>query len=192
VPNLDFYAADGDWPAVLHAVFDSNVFRVLEAHSRPGHDLCEFHSVREAVEAGGRHLMLFVTNAGPAPIARRIESTPGASDAGFRYTCEGWSLIQLHYGGFFGTHELRWSHTNHNTEKRSDRDLDRLVEGLDRGSGVLAAVDQLLDLQHRRLDRDLPLGRDRPALQGVAQLHVVNSPGSRLTTAYVDVADERT
>jgi len=91
---------------------------VLEAHSRPGHDLREFHSVREAVEAGGRHLMLFVTNAGPAPIARRIESTPGASDAGFRYTCEGWGLIQLHYGGFFGTHELRWSHTNHNTEKR--------------------------------------------------------------------------
>ena len=71
VPNLDFYAADGDWPAVLHAVFDSNVFRVLEAHSRPGHDLREFHGVREAVEAGGRHLMLFVTNAGPAPIARR-------------------------------------------------------------------------------------------------------------------------
>jgi len=95
------------------------VFRVLEAHSRPGHDLREFHSVREAVEAGGRHLMLFVTNAGPAPIARRIESTPGASDAGFRYTCEGWGLIQLHYGGFFGTHELRWSHTNHNTEKRA-------------------------------------------------------------------------
>jgi hypothetical protein len=119
VPNLDFYAADGDWPAVLQAVFDANVFRVLEAYSRPGHDLREFHSVDAAIEAGGRHLMLFAIDAGPVPIARRIEFAPGASDAGFHYTCEGWGLIQLLYGGFFGTQELRWSHTNHNTEKRA-------------------------------------------------------------------------
>jgi hypothetical protein len=89
VPNLDFYAADDDWPAVLHTVFDSGRFRVLEADSRPGHDLREFHSVEEAVGAGGRHLMLFVTGAGPEPIARRINFAPGVSVAGFRFTCEG-------------------------------------------------------------------------------------------------------
>jgi hypothetical protein len=33
--------------------------------------------------------MLFVTGAGPEPIARRINFAPGVSVAGFRYTCEG-------------------------------------------------------------------------------------------------------
>jgi hypothetical protein len=119
VPNLDFYAVDDDWSKVLHTVFDLDLFRVLEADSRPGHDLREFHDVGETVEAGQRHLMLFVTGAGPEPRARRIDFTPDVSDAGFRYTCEGWGLIQLYHDGFFNEQELRWSHTNHNTEKRA-------------------------------------------------------------------------
>jgi hypothetical protein len=119
VPNLDFYAADDDWSAVLQIVFGSKLFRVFEAYSRPGHDLREFNGVREIVEAGGWHLMLFVAGSGPEPIARRIEFAAGVSDAGFRYAYEGWGLIQLLFGGPFGAQELRWSHTNHNTEKRA-------------------------------------------------------------------------
>src|SRR5262249_7140605 len=54
------------------------------------------------------------------PIARRIEFLPGvAAGATFRYTCEGWGLVQLLYGGLFGPHELRRSHTNHSTQKRA-------------------------------------------------------------------------
>jgi hypothetical protein len=64
--------------------------------------------------------MLYVVGSGPEPIARRIEFLPSvAGDATFRYTCEGWGLIQLHYGGPWGTQQLRWSHTNHNTQKRA-------------------------------------------------------------------------
>lgn len=67
-----------------------------------------------------RHLALFVVGAGPEPIARRITFLPGvAGDATFRYTCEGWGLIQLFYGGPLGVEELRWSHTNHNSQKRA-------------------------------------------------------------------------
>lgn len=52
------------------------------------------------------------------PQAHRL--LPGvAGDATFRHCCEGWGLIQLYYGGPFGTQQLRWSHTNHNTEKRA-------------------------------------------------------------------------
>ncbi|MEV4539311.1 hypothetical protein AB0J82_36615 [Asanoa sp. NPDC049518] len=119
MPNLDFYAVDDDWSAVLDTVFDSGLFRVLQADSRPGHELREFHNVDETVGAGERRLMLFVTGAGPEPTARRIDFAADASNAGFRYTCEGWGLIQLYYGGFFREQELRWSHTNHNTEKRA-------------------------------------------------------------------------
>lgn len=119
MPNLDFYAVDDDWPAVLDIVFGLALFRVWEAYSRPGHDLREFRTTDEIVEAGGDYLVLLVTGAGPEPRVRRIDFAPGVSEAGFRYTCEGWGLIQLHYGGFFKERELRWTHTNHNTEKRA-------------------------------------------------------------------------
>ncbi|WP_285474889.1 hypothetical protein [Actinoplanes sp. NBRC 101535] len=120
MPNLDFYAADDDWPTVLRAAFDSNLFRIFEADSEPDQELREFQACEKIpAEPSGRHLMLFVVGSGPGPTAKRIDFVPGVSDAKFRYSCEGWGLIQLHYGGPFGDQELRWSHTNHNTEKRA-------------------------------------------------------------------------
>jgi hypothetical protein len=118
---LDFYAVDGDWSAVVEAVFDLGLFRVFEADSEPDRELREFNTANEAVrDPRGRHLMLYVVGSGPEPLVRRIEFLPGvAGDATFRYTCEGWGLLQLHYGGPVGSHELRWSHTNHNTQKRA-------------------------------------------------------------------------
>ena len=81
----------------------------------------EFHTAAEAIDSPRRrHLMLFATGSGPEPVARRIDFVPGVAEQGtFRYTCEGWGLIQLFYGGPQGTLELRWSHTNHNTQKRA-------------------------------------------------------------------------
>lgn len=121
VPNLGFYAVDEDWFAVLEAVFDLGLFRVFEAGSEPDRELREFHTIHEAVNGpGGRHLMLFVVGSGPEPMARRIAFLPGvAGDARFRYTCEGWGLVSLHYGGPTGMQQLRWSRASHNTQKRA-------------------------------------------------------------------------
>jgi hypothetical protein len=114
---LSFYAVDEDWSAIVEAVFGLGLFRVFEANSAPDCELREFHAPEEAVS---RRLMLFVIGEGPEPLARRIEFLPGlAGDATFRHTCEGWGLIQLDFGGPFGPDELRWSHTNHNTQKRA-------------------------------------------------------------------------
>ncbi|WP_203958668.1 hypothetical protein, partial [Planotetraspora mira] len=121
VPNLDFYAADDDWLSVLETVFDLGLFRVFESDSEPDCELREFQAAPDVPDGPrGRHLALFVVGSGPDPMARRIDLLPGAlGDAAFRYCCEGWGLIQLYYGGSVGTQELRWSHTNHNTEKRA-------------------------------------------------------------------------
>ncbi|MBP2478241.1 hypothetical protein JOF53_007113 [Crossiella equi] len=121
MPNLDFYAAADDWPAVLATVFDLGLFRVLEADSAPGRDLREFHTADEVPSGrASHHLALFVTGSGPGPLAARIDFAPGAHpDASFRYTCEGWGLVQLQYGGPFGVRGLTLSHTNHNTAKRA-------------------------------------------------------------------------
>jgi hypothetical protein len=121
VPNLNFYAADDDWLAVLGAIFDLGLFRVFESDSEPDQELREFHAATE-VPAGprGRSLALFAVGSGPGPVAKRVDLLPGVlAGATFRYCCEGWGLIQLYYGGPVGTRELRWSRTNHNTEKRA-------------------------------------------------------------------------
>jgi hypothetical protein len=121
VPNLDFYAAEDDWSAVLEIVFDLGLFRVHESDSEPDCELRVFENAAEvSADRRGRHVALFVVGAGPEPVARRITFLPGvAGDATFRYTCEGWGLIQLRYGGPIGAQQLRWSHTNHNSEKRA-------------------------------------------------------------------------
>jgi hypothetical protein len=117
VPNLGFYATDDDWPGVLEAVFDSGLFRVFESGSEPDRPLREFHTPAEVPDGPhGRHLALFVIGSGPEPTGTRVDLRAGAT---VRYRCEGWGLVQLLYGGAFGTEELRWSHTNHNTEKRA-------------------------------------------------------------------------
>ncbi|QLQ36550.1 hypothetical protein [Micromonospora robiginosa] len=121
MPNLDFYAADDDWPAVLDAVFELGLFRVFESDSQRDCELREFSTAAEVAAApGGRHLALYVVGSGAAPMVRRLDlpaSVPGSPT--FRYRCEGWGLVQLYYGGPVGVQELRWSHTNHNSEKRA-------------------------------------------------------------------------
>ncbi|GLY47709.1 hypothetical protein [Lentzea sp. NBRC 102530] len=121
MPNLDFFAAGDDWTAVLETVFGLGVFRVFESDSEPGTELREFRSAAEAAgDQRAWHLSLFVDGAGPEPLRSRIDFLPGVSpEAPFRYTCEGWGLIQLDRGRVDGVRELGWSHTNHNSEKRA-------------------------------------------------------------------------
>jgi hypothetical protein len=92
VPNLDFYAADDDWFAVLETVFDLGLFRVFESDSEPDCELREFQTATDVTNGlRGRHLALFVVGSGPEPAARRIDFLPGArGDTTFRYCCEGW------------------------------------------------------------------------------------------------------
>lgn len=96
---------------------------MFEAHSEPDRRLREFRTAAEVPDGtSGRHLMLYAIGSGPEPVASRIRLEPGAlGDATFRYSCEGWGLVQLLYGGPVDGQELRWSHTNHNTEKRASR-----------------------------------------------------------------------
>jgi hypothetical protein len=97
------------------------VFRVYESDSAPNRELREFHSPAEVPDdQQGRHLALFVIGSGPIPVPKRVKLRPGAlGDATFRYSCEGWGLIQLYHPGPLRDGELGWSHTNHNTHKRA-------------------------------------------------------------------------
>jgi hypothetical protein len=143
VPNLDFYAVDDDEQAVVSAVFDLGLFRIFEAYSEPDNRLREFTAAQQVPEKrGGRHLMLYAVGSGPEPTAGRLNLRPGAlGDATFRYSCQGWGLIQLHFGRYRSTNgELEWSHTNHNTEKRAWKWFDVTSELGDPGAWDWSAV----------------------------------------------------
>jgi hypothetical protein len=130
VPSLTFYAADDDWSAILEAVLDLSLFRVFESYSKPDCELREFQAAKDVPDdPSGRMLALYAVGSGPEPLAHRIDLVSGAlGDATFRYRCAGYGLIQLYHGGMVGTQELRWSHTNHNTEKRALRWADTTAE----------------------------------------------------------------
>ncbi|SEM05979.1 hypothetical protein [Rhodococcus maanshanensis] len=154
MPNLNFYAVDDDWSAVVQAVFDLELFRVFESDSEPGAELREFSEAADVPDSRrGRSLALFVAGSGPEPLASRIDLLPGAGGgATFRYTCEGWGLIQLRYGGPWAE-ELRWSHTNHNSAKRAAAWAETLPELGDPAAWDWAAVTRASSRLNRAIRR---------------------------------------
>ena len=120
MPNLEFYALDSDWTAVLELVFYER-FRVFESHSRPGTQIREFFSAAEvlaAAEPPGSVLMLWAQGSGPDPYIGRIELGEGWDGGTFRHECNGWGMIQLMFGSALDG-ELHSCRITHNTAKRA-------------------------------------------------------------------------
>lgn len=173
VPNLDFYAVADDQGAVLEAIFGLNLFRVFEAYSEPDSQLREFVAAEEVpLTSRGAHLMLYAVESGPEPTAHRIELRPGGlGDATFRFQCQGWGIIQLHFGDLFQGDELRWSHTNHNTEKRAAKWAAVYPELGDPAAWEWAAVSRASSKLNRTI-RSMAVGRigSHPVLPQAAEL----------------------
>jgi hypothetical protein len=107
-------------------------------YSPPGQQIAEFASI-EMLEA--RYSIGICKGSAPSVLlqlvppnsfglcrVRRIDLKAGVyGDYAFRYSFEGWGLIQLYLGGI-GPHGLVDSHCNHNTEARA-----RHWEPVDRG-----------------------------------------------------------
>jgi len=130
VPNCDFYAAEQDILDVLRCVFELGDFRAFESYSNPGEDLVEFKNADEIARhfplgrcqgtSQSALLQLYPVSAGGTLQRRRIDlktRSPGAG-AAFRFSLDGWGLIQLQLGGV-SDGGLFVSHTNHNSEARA-------------------------------------------------------------------------
>jgi hypothetical protein len=131
MPNCDFYATPEDHEPLLSWLFADASCHVYEHSSDFEKPLKRFESPTEALRQFERrypngeawrtvHLQLYVLGAGPPIAVRRIELDPRACDgATFRYTAEGWGLIQL-YLSAQRRDRLENSHTNHNSAKRAE------------------------------------------------------------------------
>jgi hypothetical protein len=141
MPNIDFYAAKADFHPVLDYVFSKSGCRVFESYSPPGQPIAEFASI-EMLEA--RYPIGICKGSAPSVLLqlvppnsfgfcriRRIDLKPGVyGDHTFRYSFEGWGLIQLYLGGI-APHGAVESHSNHFTEAgaKSWEQTDRRERG---------------------------------------------------------------
>ena len=129
MPNLDFYAADGDFSPILNYVFTQSGCRVFESYSPRGHDIAEFTSIKSleaqfwigVCEGSGPSILLQLVPPSSFDLCqmRRIELNSAIfGDNAFRYRLDGWGLIQLYLGGI-GPHGMVASQSNHFTETRA-------------------------------------------------------------------------
>lgn len=132
MPNCDFFACGDDHRVILEYLFDSLSCRVFELYSAFDSELAEFTTLNELKrhydiqdwtthKHGSLHLQIYADNAlGPVNF-RRIDLNPAKCDgATFRYSTEGWGLIQLYLESPRGD-SLANSHTNHNSEARANK-----------------------------------------------------------------------
>ena len=127
MPNLDFYAAGSDFEPVLDFVFHRSGCRVFESYSEFDAEIREFKSTNDLSQAyriseciGSSHsgyLQLVPPGADALYHIRRIVLKPSTGHE-YRYSIEGWGLIQLYLGGLSSSGFVL-SHTNHNSEKRA-------------------------------------------------------------------------
>ena len=130
MPNCDFYAAGLDHKSVLEFVVSRSECNIYECYSRFGEQLHQFESLVE-IEAhfsindwgiGAKEsilLQLYPRGASGRMVRRRINLDPTkCGGAKFRYSAEGWGLVQL-YLEPPRDGQLRPSHTNHNSEARA-------------------------------------------------------------------------
>lgn len=137
MPNCDFYAANLDHRAILEWLLANGECDIYELNSRPGMETVLFEKPQdfektyqfsewEAIPSG-MHLQLYVRKAKGSVGHRRIELKHAPPEKAFRYTTQGWGLIQL-YLEAPRKGILQASHTNHNSETRAKNWRDTISD----------------------------------------------------------------
>lgn len=130
MPNCDFFACGDDHRVILEHIFDHLPCRIFELSSRFDSELAEFSSLSDverhfdindwaSTERPSLLLTIYAADAnGPLSFRRIALDSTECDGAKFRYSCDGWGLIQL-YLESPRQGNLRNSHTHHNSEKRA-------------------------------------------------------------------------
>lgn len=125
--TYDFYADKGDKIEILNFIFSETDLQVFDKDSAFGQEINQYKSTESIVskfdlEKGGQFAVTFQLWS-PRFIGdinfRRVNLNPKYCNGHtFRYSTEGWGMIQLYFGGL-NNNELNRSHIGHQSEKRA-------------------------------------------------------------------------
>lgn len=125
--NYNFYASKNDKIEILEFILNDMDLCLYDLGSVYGQEICKYKIVDEITSKfdleNGRDFaltfQLWSPRHGGKPIFRKIDLNPNYCEGHtFRYSTEGWGLIQLYFGGL-ENHQLSKSNIGHLTEKRA-------------------------------------------------------------------------
>src|SRR3954471_21608233 len=123
--TYDFFASKSDKIDLLDFIFKETDLKLFDAASSYGQEIKEYKNTKEIVakfdlENGGQlsvTFQLWTQYFGGDILFRKVELNPKHCDGhSFRYSTDGWGLIQLYFGGQ-KDNILFHSHIGHFTEK---------------------------------------------------------------------------
>ena len=123
--TYNFFANKEDKIDILEFIFKETDLRVYDSSSHYGQEICEYKTVEEILakydlDYGDKFattFQLWTPRHKGEPIFDRINLDPKRCNGyTFRYSTEGWGLIQLYFGGI-KNNELNQSHIGHFEEK---------------------------------------------------------------------------
>lgn len=123
--NYNFYAGKKDKLEILEFIFEETDLKVYDLDSPYGKEICEYKSADEIaskfdLNKGDKFALTFQLWSPKhegKPIFRKIKLDPKRCNGHtFRYSTDGWGMIQLYFGGI-KNHSLNQSHIGHFNEK---------------------------------------------------------------------------
>ena len=139
--NLDFYAVRADMLNLLQFIYAETDCRVFESYSEFDQNLREFTSAEQLLSAydigrdphGNGHaalLQLWSPSVSSQVKIERIALIPKKCDGHtFRFSVNGWGLMQLYLGGE-NERAISHSHFGHNSQKRAQAWETTLIDQL--------------------------------------------------------------
>jgi hypothetical protein len=123
--TYDFFADKADKLEILEFIFKDTDLHVYDLSSAYGQEICQYKTVDEVsskfdLDNGDKFAVTFQLwspRHKGKPLFRKIDLDPKRCNGHtFRYSTEGWGLIQLYFGGL-KNNELKHSHIGHFNEK---------------------------------------------------------------------------
>ncbi len=121
----NFFADKEDKIKILEFIFKETDLHIYDLGSPYGQEICEYKTVEEIslkfdLDKGDKFantFQLWTPRHKGNPIFRKVDLDPKRCNGHtFRYSTEGWGLIQLYFGGL-KNNELNQSHIGHFNEK---------------------------------------------------------------------------
>jgi len=125
--SYNFFADKEDKLQIIDFIFRETDLRIFDHSSPSGEDIREYFKVEEIADKfelhyGGRFaacFQLWSPNHGSRPLFRKINLDPKKCKGHtFRYSTDGWGLIQLYFGGV-ESNGLNQSHIGHFNRKEA-------------------------------------------------------------------------